>query len=162
MVLVLLVPAALGLACLVEFLDQKRLAVAGWFVAVLCLAEQGLTTKAYDAAANRATIDRLADRIDRASIAFYYRPVYGRAVLSTPTGRDVGVARKRCADRKRILGLRTASWHTFFKIDFDPRIDVEDALAQWEQSHGLSPHHVQLIGTDRPGTEPLATRLDRP
>ena len=44
-VLILLVPAALGLACLVEFLDQRRLAIASWIVALVCLAEQGVTDR---------------------------------------------------------------------------------------------------------------------
>ena len=59
-VLFMLVPAALGLACLVEFLDQRRWAIAGWIVALVCLSEQGMTTPSFDAATNRAAIEGLA------------------------------------------------------------------------------------------------------
>ena len=77
-VLILLVPAALGLACLVEFLDRRRWAIASWIVVLVCLAEQGVTTATFDAAANRASIEDLASRIDRSRVAFYYHPDDGQ------------------------------------------------------------------------------------
>ena len=42
---------------------------------MVCLAEQGVTTETFDAAANRATIESLASQIDRGRVAFYYHPV---------------------------------------------------------------------------------------
>ena len=44
----------------------------------LCLAEQGVTTPTFDAAANRATIESLACRIDRGRVTFYYHPDDGQ------------------------------------------------------------------------------------
>ena len=44
------------------------------------------------------------------------------------------------------------SWHRFFTLDIDPEVDVEDVLADWEQSQGLLPNHVQWIGANPEGT----------
>ena len=74
-ILILLVPLGLGLAYLVELLDRRRLAIAGWAVMLFCLAEQGVTTSTFDALANRASIEGLARRIDRNRIAFYFHPI---------------------------------------------------------------------------------------
>jgi hypothetical protein len=149
-VLILLVPAALGLACLVEFLEKKRSALASWTVALVCLAEQGTTTESFDAAANRATIEALATRIDLGQVAFYYHPLDGRsfdvihldamwASLSTGVPTVNGYS-----------GHSPHSWNLFFNADADPEADVAAALADWEQSQGLLPNHVQWIGANRP------------
>ena len=149
-VLILLVPAALGLACLVEFVEKRRSAIASWAVVLLCLAEQGTTTETFDAAANRATIEALASRIDLGQVAFYYHPVDGRpffihhldamwASLSTGVPTVNGYS-----------GHSPNSWNLFFDADVDPEADIEAALADWEQSQGLLPNHVQWIGGNRP------------
>ncbi|HEX3450578.1 MAG TPA: hypothetical protein VHS97_20150, partial [Isosphaeraceae bacterium] len=54
------------------------------------------------------------------------------------------------------------SWHGFFTIDTDPEVDVEDTLADWEQSQGLLPNHVQWIGADPARTSQCETRRASP
>ena len=152
-VLILLVPAALGLACLVEFLDRRRWAVASWIVVLVCLAEQGVTTETFDAAANRATIERLASRIDRGRIAFYYHPDDGQpfhrhhldamwASLATGVPTINGYS-----------GHAPRSWHRFFQADFDPEVDMKGVLAEWEQTQRTAAR-IESSGSalDRPNT----------
>ena len=75
-------------------------------------------------------------------------------------GRDVGVAlRPECRPLTGIRDTRLDSWNLFFKADADPEADVEAALADWEQSQGLLPNHVQWIGANRP--EQASPKRDR-
>jgi hypothetical protein len=149
-VLILLVPAALGLACLIEFLDQRRWTFASWTVVLLCLAEQGVTTETYDAAANRASIEKLASKIDQGRVAFYYHPddglpfyrhhldaMWASLVSGVPTVNGYS-------------GYTPRAWNHFYKADTDPEADVAGALADWEQTQRLLPEHVQWIGAERP------------
>ena len=61
-VLILLIPLALGLTCLMQWLEDRRWVVVGGILTLLCLAEQGVTTETFDAAANRAQINGVARR----------------------------------------------------------------------------------------------------
>ena len=149
-VLILLVPAALGLACLVEFLEKRRLAIASWTVALVCLAEQGMTTQTYDAAANRATIEALASRIDLGQVAFYYHPKDGRQFDVTHLDAMWASLLTGVPTVNGYSGHSPDSWNLFFNADVDPEADVAAALADWEQSQGLLPNHVQWIGANRP------------
>jgi hypothetical protein len=157
-VLILLVPAALGLACLVQYLDQRRLAVVSWIVALVCLAEQTVTTDAFDAAANRASIGSLASQIDQGWVAFYYHPVkdlsYPRAQLDAMwASLDT-----RVPTVNGYTGHAPKSWHVFFTIDDESGVNVEDVLAVWEKSQGLLPNHVQWIGADDSGPTKVEMR----
>ena len=150
-VLILLVPAALGLACLVQYLDQGRRAFASWIVALICLAEQAVTTESFDAAANRASIESLASQIDQGRVAFYYHtdddPPFPRAHLNAMWASLA----TRVPTVNGYSGHSPKSWNIFYRIDLETDVAVEDALAEWEQSQGLLPNHVQWIGTDPTG-----------
>jgi hypothetical protein len=153
-VLILLVPAALGLAYLVESLDRRGWAALGWLVALVCLAEQGVTTDTFDAAANRAAIAQLAGRIDRSRTAFYYHPCdyqrFWRYQLdamwaSMDTGQPT---------INGYSGYYPRDWTGFFTIDFEPIREVRDVLIEWLDSRKLSPDHIQWIGADCPLRHP--------
>ena len=159
-VLILVVAAALGLAFLVEFLDRKHLAVACWAVALLCLAEQGVTTNTFDAAANRAAIDGIANRIDRGRVAFYYLPIENAPFYLHHLDAMWASLATGVPTVNGYSGHAPRSWHTFFKMDFDPEIDVEATVDEWEQSQGLLPNHVQLIEPDQPAASWARTRRD--
>ena len=153
-VLILLIPMALGLASLVQDLERRRWAVAGGILALACLAEQGITTETFDAAANRATIAGLARRIDRGRVAFYYRPcddqpfyVYHLDAMWASMASGVPTI-------NGYSGYAPREWEGFFAADFDPEIEVEDVLRNWERTHGLSPDRVQWIGADCPRKKP--------
>jgi hypothetical protein len=149
-VLILLIPMALGLACFVEFLEKRRLAIASWIVALVCLAEQGTTTEAFDAAANRATIEALASRIDRSRVAFYYHPVERRPFDITHLDAMWASLSTRVPTVNGYSGHSPHCWNLFFNADVDPEADVAAALADWEQSQRLLPNHVQWIGAIPP------------
>ena len=162
MVLLLLVPAALGLACLVEFLEQRRSVIAAWTVALVCLAEQGMTTETFDAKANRASIDSLASRIDRGRVAFYYHPVANPRFHRDHLDAMWASLASGVPTINGYSGHAPLSWHRFFRADFDPDADVGLILAEWEQSHRLPPSLVQWIGADRPGNSQSETRQAAP
>ena len=157
-VLILLVPAALGLACLVQYLDQRRVAILSWIVAFVCLAEQTVSIESYDVAKNRESIEKLASQVDQGRIAFYYHP---REYFPFPLQHlDAMWAslETRVPTVNGYSGHAPRSWHRFFIIDTDPEESVEHALADWEQSRGLLPNHVQWIGADPPGSSQSEAR----
>jgi hypothetical protein len=161
-VLILLVPAALGLACLVQNLDQRRLTIASWIVVLVCLAEQAVTTDTFDAAANRASIESLASRVDQGRVAFYYHPDDDLPFHRHHLDAMWASLLTRVPTVNGYSGHTPHSWHGFFTIDIDPEVDVEDTLANWEQSQGLLPNRVQWIGTDPAGTNQCETRRASP
>ncbi len=144
-VLILLVPAALGLACLVEFLDKRRWAIASWIIVLVCLAEQGETTPTFDAAANRASIDRLASRIDRTRVTFYYHPGDGQPFFIHHLDAMWASLATGLPTVNGYSGHVPPSWLGFFRADFHPNIDISPILAEWERTYALPPDQVQWI-----------------
>ena len=89
-VLIVLIPAALGLATLVQRLQRNGMQIAGWLLAIGCMVEQAVTTASYDAAVNRARSRRWlagSTRRARRSIIVPARTGTGSATSSTPCGR---------------------------------------------------------------------------
>ena len=148
-VLILLIPAALGLAALLQFLVQKQWTLAAWIVVLVCMLEQGATTESFDAAANRATIAGVVQQVAPGREAFYYRPrphqgwyiyhldaMWASLVTGVPTINGYS-------------GHYPPGWDGFFAVDFQSTLDPRDVLAQWERAHGLPPERIQSIGLDR-------------
>ena len=161
-VLILLVPAALGLACLVEYLDQRQRVIACWLVILVCLAEQGVTTPSYDAAAHRASIENLAHQIDRRQLAFYYHPDDGQPFYRHHLDAMWASLASGVPTVNGYSGHAPRSWHGFFKADYDPEIDMKSVLAEWAQTHRFPPNHVQWFGEEHPATSPSETRKGAP
>jgi hypothetical protein len=161
-VLILLVPAALGLACLVQYLDQRRLGIVGWVVALVCLAEQAVTTDTFDAAANRAAIASLANQVDQARVAFYYHPQESLPFPRPHLDAMWASLETRVPTVNGYSGHAPHSWHGFYKIDADPEVGVEATLAEWERSQGLLPNHIQRINSVSPGLSQSETQKAHP
>ena len=157
-VLILLVPAALGLACLVEFIDQRRWTIATWAVVLLCLAEQGVTTETFDAAANRRAIARLASRIDRGRAAFYYH-----SIDDLPHHHLDAMWASLASGEPTVNGYSghaPRSWQRFFFENFEPDVKIGGVLTRRERIYGLPPNDIQLIGSVRPEMGEPQTRPD--
>jgi hypothetical protein len=161
-VLVLLVPAALGLACLVEILQQRRLAILSWIVVLVCLAEQAVTTDTFDAAANRTSIDSLARRIDSGQVAFYYHPVNGLPFHRYHLDAMWASLATGAPTVNGYSGHSPRSWNSLFRLDVDPEVDIKRTLADWERSHGFLPNSIQWIGEERPAMSRAETGLPPP
>ena len=153
-VLILLIPAALGLAFLVEYVERRGWAVAGWIVALACLAEQGVTTATFDAAANRATIMNLARQIDRSRDVFYYHPCDRQPIVIYQLDAMWASLATGLPTINGYSGHFPSDWTPLFYVDSDQNREVADVLAEWERS-GLSPDRVQWIGADCPSKKSL-------
>ncbi len=149
-VLILLIPAALGLALLVEFLERRGWVVAAWIVALVCLAEQGVTTDTFDAAENRASIAALARRIDRRRTAFYYHPCDNQPNFRYQLDAMWASLASGLPTINGYSGHFPRDFVPLFYIDSDPDREVEDVLAEWERVRGLSADRIQWIGADCP------------
>jgi len=161
-VLILLIPAALGLASLVESLDRRGWAVAGWIVALVCLAEQGVTTETFDAAANRATILDIVRRIDRGRVAFYYHPCDDQPFYRYHLDAMWASLAGGVPTINGYSGYAPHDWVPFFIVDMDSELEVEVVLTEWERVRGLSPDRIQWIGADCPRKKPVRAAGARP
>jgi hypothetical protein len=72
--LMLLIPWSIGLGLFVESMLARRRPFGALVVALLCLLEQGVTTRSYDKGEARATVAAIARRVDRRDAAFFYSP----------------------------------------------------------------------------------------
>jgi hypothetical protein len=151
----LLIPAALGLAFLVEFLERRGWSVAGWIVALVCLAEQVVTTDTFDAAQNRASIAGLARRIDRSREAFYYHPCNSQPNFRYQLDAMWASLATGFPTINGYSGHFPRDWVPLFYVDSNPDREVEDVLTDWERGRGLSPDRIQWIGADCPRKNPV-------
>ncbi|APW62196.1 hypothetical protein [Paludisphaera borealis] len=159
-VLILMIPAALGLAVLVERLARDRSAALAWTVALICLAEQTVTTPAFDAAANRAKIAGVAGQVAPTAAAFYYKPCedepfvhYGLDAMWASLA--VGVP-----TINGYTGYYPSAWYGFLLADSEVGLPLKVLLERWEADHGLRAEDVQRIGGDLP--RPDARKQETP
>ena len=90
-VLFLLIPAALGLAMLVQFLEHRQWTMAASILVLVCILEQGVTTESVDAAEGRANVASLVRQVDprQGGVLLWSRAKPSSVHLSiwTPCGR---------------------------------------------------------------------------
>ena len=155
-VLILLIPAALGLACLVEFLERR-----GWVRRRLGR-RPGVPGRARgDDRDVRCGGEPGADhgpreRIDRGRVAFYYHPCERQPFLSYQLDAMWASLATGVPTINGYSGYAPRDWHRFFCVDFESKNrEVADVLAEWERMRGLSPDRVQWIGADCPSKKSL-------
>jgi hypothetical protein len=158
-VLIMLIPMALGVASLVQVLERKGWAIAGGIIALVCLAEQGVTTGTFDAVANRATIAGIARRIDRGQVAFYYHPCDDQPFYRYHLDAMWASLASGVPTINGYSGYAPLGWEGFFTADFDSTVELEDVLSDWEQTQGLLPDRVQWIGADCPRRKPARSAV---
>jgi hypothetical protein len=146
-ILVLLVPVALGLAFLVERLDRGRWGVVAWCLALACLAEQAGTSETYDRDASRRRIAEVARQIDRRAQSFYYQTVsddeyfYYVHLDAMWAGLETGVP-----TINGISGYFPTGWWNLGWADLTREKTIEEALQEWCDHHGLRRSEVQRVG----------------
>jgi len=153
-VLFLLIPAALGLAAIVQFLEQKQWILAAWIVVLVCMLEQGVTTASFDAAENRATIARVAQQVVPGREAFYYRPRHNRGWYAYNLDAMWASLATGVPTINGYSGYNPPGWDGFFEVDARTTLDPRDVLAEWERTHGLAPERIQRIGLDPTWEDP--------
>lgn len=146
-VLVLLVPAALGLASLIERLDHGRWCATAWCLAIVCLAEQTGTTETFDRDASRRQIAKLVRQVDRRAGSFYYRSHsstdvhYYLQLDAMWAALDTGIP-----TINGISGCAPTGWKNLDEADSTGRQPIEKAMQEWCDCHGLRRVNVQCIG----------------
>jgi hypothetical protein len=148
--LILLVPAAVGLAALVEFLQHKRLGLASWIVVLICLAEQGMTPKTFDAVANRTKIEELARQVDRSRAAFYYHPCGDQPYYVYHLDAMWASLESGVPTINGYSGYAPRAWEDFYFVDQDDGPEVDAVLATWARTYGPPRERIQWIGADCP------------
>ncbi len=154
MVLLLLVPAALGLASLIERLDHGRRAAAAWCLAMVCLAEQTGTTETFDRDASRRQIAKLARQVDRRAGAFYYR-----SQISTDVHYYLQLDAMWAALESGvptingISGCAPTGWKNLDEAGAPGRRTIAQAIHAWCDDHGLRRGDVQYIGPQAHGAD---------
>jgi hypothetical protein len=149
-VLVLLIPAALGLATLVQRLQTSGRRLAGGLLAACCLIEQGTSTGSYDAPANRAGIAAVAQRVDPGCETFYYRPCDHRYWIGYQLDAMWGSLESGRPTINGYSGYQPPEWAGFFMVETEHGPRVEDVLEEWSQTMGLDRSRIQWIGSECP------------
>jgi hypothetical protein len=146
-ILVLLVPVALGLALLVERLDRGRWEAAAWCLALVCLMEQTGTSETYDRDTSRRRIAEVARQVDGRAGSFYYRPV-GDGDHSVYIHLDAMWAAMETGvpTINGISGCFPTGWWNLGWADLPGQVTTEEALQEWCDQHGLRRLDVQRIG----------------
>lgn len=159
-ILILLVPAAFGLAALVEHVDRGRRGMAAWGLVLLCLLEQTQTTHSYAVAESRARIAAIAHQIDPAAESFYYRPVVDREESFVMYNLDAMWA-------SLVTGIPTINgdsgcfprgWEILPVADTVDKPTTEQALGLWCTKHGLDRERIQRIGRQPQADEEAAEK----
>jgi hypothetical protein len=148
-VLILLVPLGLGLAALVQYLMRNGHALLGWTVAVLCIAEQGVTTDSYDVATNTQRITTLAQKINLDQEVFFYHPDQKQSFFHYQLDAMWASLLSGVPTINGYSGYYPRGWEGFFLVDTHPEIELPDVLLAWERRHGLTHSRVQWIGVAR-------------
>lgn len=144
--LLMLVPAAIGLAAFFAAPATRRRPVLACGIGLACLAEQGITTPSYDKAANRARIEMLATRVDRRAEAFYYRPsTEGTAPWKYHLDAMWASLESRVPTVNGYSGGTPPGWWALVLVDQEYGPEVGRALAEWLRARRLPPERVQRI-----------------
>ena len=154
-ILILLVPAALGLAIVVQRLDRGRLGTAAWAVALACLLEQGRRTTTYDVAENHARIDSVVRNVDRSFEAFYYRPVVEETFVRYNLDAMWASLATGVPTVNGASGGFPRAWFPLPQADVVGKGTTEDALAEWCRATGIRRDRIQRIGR-QPRDDPFS------
>lgn len=146
-VLILLVPAAFGLASLVERLDRNSWVITGWSLTLLCLAEQIGSTDCYDLSESRARIAAVSQQIDTGMESFYYRPesdesgfvLYNLDAMWASLNTAVPTINGNS-------GCFPRDWWPFPQADSPNKATTEEVLRAWCEKNKLDRRRVQRIG----------------
>jgi hypothetical protein len=148
-VLILLIPAGLGLAALIQYLMQNKHAALAWTLALLCIIEQGVTTETFDAAANQERIARVARQVIPGHEAFFYHPLNDESFFHDQVDAMWASMQVGVPTINGYSGYYPPGWDGFFLAGFQPWVDLREVLVSWEQRHQLSPSRIQWIGVER-------------
>ena len=149
-VLIVLIPAALGLATLLQRLESSGLRLASGLILLACIIEQGTATPSYDAAESRAGIEALAQRVDLRSEAFYYRPCDHGDWVRYQIDAMWASLESGIPTVNGYSGYHPPGWEGFFFVDTPHGPRIKDVLDDWNRRNGMRGDRVQWIGSDCP------------
>jgi hypothetical protein len=157
--LLLLIPAALGVACFFERPRRMRksmLAACG--LGLACLLEQGVTTASFDKYVQRAEVALLARRVDGACTCFYYSPSrHVRAINQYHLDAMWASLDSGIPTVNGYSGWSPRGWRPLDEAVASGDRDVarlERALADWAALHQLDPQAICWIRDVRDAQAP--------
>ncbi|WP_165244873.1 hypothetical protein [Paludisphaera soli] len=152
--LVLLVPAALGLAILVERLDRGRWGAAAWGVALVCLAEQTSTSPTFEVTESRARIAEVSRDVRPDAEAFYYEPVGANGFILYGLDAMWASIQTGVPTINGYSGCFPTDWRGFALVDTLGYPPTEVVLQRWCAKYGLDPDRVQWLNRREPSSPP--------
>ena len=145
--LVVLFLAAVGLAALFAAPWASRRPWLAGLLGSFCILEQGLTTSSFDKLEARERVEKLARRVDRSALAFYYRP--SRPVLFEYHLDAMWMSlRSGVPTVNGYSGGDPPGWAPLLQMDFRSRVGPREALSSWLDRNHLRLEQVQTIGID--------------
>ncbi len=157
--LIVLIPAAIGLAHAVDALRARGRHALALALALICMLEQGTTTPSFDKQANRAVIGSIARRVDPGAGAFFYTPADPiNPVLANLDAMWAGLERGQ-PTVNGYSGHTPKGWRDVDEPGgYTPWTlwNLVPAFDRWKLEDGRSVPRVQWIGgpTDQPGLFP--------
>ncbi len=150
--LILLVPAALGLALLAERLDRGGRGVAAWGVVLVCLAEQTSTTSTFEVRESRARIAEVARGVAPDAEAFYYEPVGANGFILYGLDAMWASIQTGVPTINGYSGCFPKDWRGFALVETPGYPPTEVVLESWCAKFGLDRDRVQWLGRRPPST----------
>lgn len=146
--LVVLIPAAVGFGLALDALRARGQVALAIGLAVLCVVEQATAVSSFDKAANRATIQALARRVDDRSEAFYYTPDVAGSVAANLDAMWAGIER----GKPTINGYSGHTPHGWVDLNDPPALrpatlrELNVAFAAWLSTYGRPLKGAQWVG----------------
>jgi hypothetical protein len=160
--LVVLVPAAIGLAALLARAGFSRRPWAAGLLVAACVAEQAVRTSTTDGSAEAARVAALARRVDPAHDAFYHHPGPGPLVPEAYHLDAMWAALE--ADVPTINGYSGGfprGWDALYQVDFPHGVPPDEALREWLDRRGVPAERVQAILDESEAKAPPARLVPR-
>ena len=148
--LLLLIPAAIGMAAAIEALAGRRRFAIAALLASACVLEQWVETPSYARGPKRADVAAIVARVDPRSSAFYFSPrhspidahenhldaMWASLATGIPTINGYSGGSPRDWEPLKEINLR----------DDRDRDRLGAALLRWAEAHGLRPGQICWIG----------------
>jgi len=150
-ILVLLVPLAVGLVSFLTSLEARGRTILAWSIAILCLVEQGISAPTYNKREQRDRVSRIASRVDPRCEAFFYHTRRDGSWIAYVDYQLDAMWASLESGKPTINGYTSVwprDWIELRVCAFLPDPEVREALYDWARSRNLDLHGIEWINED--------------